>query len=373
MDRKDIKYEIRKQVFDGEEIDVLYRDCSNRTEADKNLGYFFPPLNQRTYEVNEHIICHQDVAMKLRDGTTIYTDIFLPKTEEKVPCLVAWSIYGKRPFDHPETWRTRGVPDGAISHGTKLEGPDPGYWCRHGYAVANVDPRGVGHSEGDICNYSSQEGRDGYDFIEWAAAQDWCSGRVAMVGNSMLAVSQWWIAAERPPHLTCIAPWEGCSDIYREFRYEGGIPSVGFQSFIYDSLGGELPNRMIEDSPAMALKYPFINNYWRDKMPKIENIEIPAYVTAGMSHIHMRGSVSAFRRLSSKEKWLRIHREFEWPDQYCLQMKEDLRAFLDSTETAQRGGCRLLFVISPKILENFQIRIDKQNAPIYNAINPQGK
>ncbi len=249
--------------------------------------------------------------MTLRDGTVIYTDIYRPKDKDNVPCLVAWSIYGKRPFDSPETWHTRGVPDGAISPGTKFEGPDPGYWCHQGYAVANPDPRGVGHSEGEISNYSSQEGRDGYDFVEWVAAQSWCNGKVALVGNSMLAVSQWWIAAERPPHLACIAPWEGCSDIYREFRYEGGIPSVGFQSFVYGSLGGELSERYIEDSPAMALKYPFINAYWRDKMPKIERIEVPAYVTAGMSHVHIRGSISAFRRLPSDKKWLRIHREFE--------------------------------------------------------------
>ena len=48
---------------------------------------------------------------------------------------------------------------------SKFESPDPGYWCRHGYAVANVDPRGVGHSEGDFMQFGTQEGKDGYDFI----------------------------------------------------------------------------------------------------------------------------------------------------------------------------------------------------------------
>lgn len=31
----------------------------------------------------------------MRDGITIYTDIYLPITEEKVPTLIAWSPYGK--------------------------------------------------------------------------------------------------------------------------------------------------------------------------------------------------------------------------------------------------------------------------------------
>ena len=30
----------------------------------------------------------------------------------------------------------------------KFEAADPGYWCHYGYAVANVDPRGIGNSEG---------------------------------------------------------------------------------------------------------------------------------------------------------------------------------------------------------------------------------
>lgn len=325
---KEAKYVAKQQDYDGETFDVLYRDCSNRKEAFPGLGYYFPPMNQRVYE-EDGIICEQDVPVKLRDGTTIYTDIYRPAGQDNLPCLVAWSIYGKRPYDNMSTFHTRGVPDGAISPRTKFEGPDPGYWCRYGYAVANPDPRGVGHSEGWIPNYCTQDGKDGYDFIEWLATRPWCNGRIGLAGNSMLAVYQWFIAAQCPPHLVCMAPWEGCSDIYREFRYEGGIPAVGFGSFIYGFLGGELPERYIEDSPAMGLKYPFINAYWRDKMPRVEDIKIPAYVTAGMNHVHMRGSVNAFNRLGSKEKWLRIHREFEWPDQYSLAMKEDLRAFFD--------------------------------------------
>jgi len=33
-----------------------------------------------------------------------------------------------------------------------------------------------------------------------------------MAGNSWLAISQWFIAAEQPPHLAAIAPWEGFTD-----------------------------------------------------------------------------------------------------------------------------------------------------------------
>ena len=82
------------------------------------------------------------------------------------------------------------------------------------------------NSEGDQQQFGTQEGRDGYDFIEWAAKQKWCSGKVGLFGNSGVAMSQWRIAAENPPHLTCIAPWEATGDQYRESLMEGGIPWI---------------------------------------------------------------------------------------------------------------------------------------------------
>lgn len=56
-----------------------------------------------------------------------------------------------------------------------------------------------------------------------------------MVGNSWLAMAQWHIAAQNPPHLTCFAPLEGCSDFYREPLCRGGVPYLPFWGF----LGGQ--------------------------------------------------------------------------------------------------------------------------------------
>jgi predicted acyl esterase len=85
----------------------------------------------------------------------------------------------------------------------------------------------------------SAEGRDGYDAIEHIAALDWCTGKTALVGNSWLAMAQWFIAAEQPPSLTCIAPLEGCSDFYRETLCRGGVPNTPFWELICSSLFGE--------------------------------------------------------------------------------------------------------------------------------------
>lgn len=328
----------KKEVFNGEEIEVFYRKAREPVDPDEDLDLskleglaatghgFCAKFNQRTYKNEDGIICEQDVPVKLRDGTIIYTDIYRPEGKTNIPCIVSWSYYGKRPGDGMSEWQVMGVPPGTISRMSKFESPDPGYWCRHGYAVANVDPRGVGHSEGDINLFGTQDAKDGYDFIEWVAQQHWCNGRVGMGGNSCVAMTQFRIAAQQPPHLACIAPWEGTTDIYRESIYEGGIPALAFNEFIVSSLTG--PNK-VEDLVEMGHRYPFMNAYWEDKIPDFSKIRVPVYACASWSHFHLRGTFNAFKKIRSTKKWLRVHREQEWPDLYNPVNIEDLRRFYD--------------------------------------------
>jgi uncharacterized protein len=328
----------KKEVFNGQELETLYRQARVPVDPEAGLDLsklegiaatahgFCAKFNQRTYVNEDGILCEQDVPVILRDGTTIYVDIFRPEGENNIPCIVSWSYYGKRPGDGMSEWQVMGVPPGTISTMSKFESPDPGYWCRQGYAIANVDPRGTGHSEGDINMFGTQDAKDGYDFIEWVAGQHWCNGRVGMGGNSCVAMTQFRIAAQQPPHLACIAPWEATTDIYRESIYEGGIPALTFNEFIVASLTG--PNK-IDDQVAMGRKYPLMNAYWEDKIPDFKKIKVPTYACASYSHFHLRGSFNAFRKIRSTRKWMRAHREQEWPDMYNPNNIEDLKRFFD--------------------------------------------
>jgi putative CocE/NonD family hydrolase len=148
------------------------------------------------------IVFEKDVAVTLRDGVTIYVDVMRPAGSEKVPVIVAWSPYGKSTGNAPKynaIFDMLGMDPSKVSGLMKFEGPDPAFWCAHGYAVCNPDPRGAFNSEGDILVWSRQEGKDYHDLIEWLAVQDWCSGKVGTSGNSYLAISQWFVAAEQPP------------------------------------------------------------------------------------------------------------------------------------------------------------------------------
>ena len=273
----------------------------------------------------------------MRDGCKTYCDIFRPVGEKKVPVIISYSFYGKRAcIDNPDAeYQALGVPYGSFSKNCKFEGPDPEFWCHQGYAVANYDQRGTNNSEGDIDMASPAEGQDAYDLVEFLAAQEWCNGKVGMAGNSGLAVIQWKAAAENPPHLACIAPWEGTMDTYRQLLATGGIVECGFNPYLFTMMFGE---NYMEDHYLMALENPYYNAYWSSKIAKIEKIDIPVYITGGWLHFHLYGALTGFAGVKSSEKWLRIHREFEWPDQYHRDNLDDLKRFFDRYLKGIRNG-----------------------------------
>ena len=102
---------------------------------------------------------------------------------------------------------------GDVSGLEKFEGLDPAWWVAQGYAIASVDVRGAGDSDGDTPCMGSQEAEDAHDVIEAVAKLSWCNGNVGMAGNSYLAIMQWHAAAQNPPSLKAIAP----ADAYIEF------------------------------------------------------------------------------------------------------------------------------------------------------------
>ncbi len=360
------EYVVKKEVFGGEELEAIYRvarkPVANQEEIDlatsddpmARMGQgFCPAFSQRVYEAAPGILCEQDVPVKMRDGATIYCDIFRPKDESRTyPAIVSWSWFGKRPGDGMSEWQIMGVPPHTVSKLAKFESPDPMYWCYQGYAVANVDVRGAGHSEGDVHMFTHQDREDGYDFVEWLAVQHWCNGKVGMSGNSGVAMHQWGIAAMQPPHLACIAPWECTTDLFRESLYEGGIPALSFNEFIAAQVTG---TGGVDDQVAMARKYPFMNAYWQDKIADWASVKIPVYQTAGWSHFHLPGSINAWRRCKSRRKWLRIHRDFEWPDTYTPENLEDLKRFYDRYLKDIHNGWEMTPKVRVDVMDAFDL------------------
>ena len=84
-----------------------------------------------------------------------------------------------------------------------------------GYVVVNQDVRGRGDSDG-VFEPWRREGKDGYDTIEWCAAQPWSNGKVGTTGGSYLGYDQWVAAVQQPPHLAAMIALVSPSDPFVE-------------------------------------------------------------------------------------------------------------------------------------------------------------
>jgi uncharacterized protein len=289
-------------------------------EAPQNvLGYGRPPgpaLNQRE-EVVDGLRILRDVAVEMRDGAKIYADIYMAEGAGFEPVLgtiVGWAAFGKHnTSDHlpPST----GLPNGTISRHTAFEVVDPAFWCPKGYAVVYPDPRGSWNSEGVYQQYG-QELEDAYDLCEWLGVQPWSNGKVAFTGVSYPGTISWGVATLNPPHLAAIMPWEGFTDMYREFAYHGGIRETGHTYLVGKVMKWE--GRTSEDIQVNYDSHPFDDEYWDYKRPDLSKITVPVYVCGSWTDqgLHCRGTFEGFRKVSSSQKWLQAHGRQKWAEYY---------------------------------------------------------
>lgn len=111
-----------------------------------------------------------DVKTPMRDKTKLSADIYLPKKEDSYPTILIRTPYNKALADETK-------------HGTR----DVEFFTRNGFVVVLQDVRGRGDSDGEWIPMFN-EGLDGYDTVEWIAKQDWCNGKVAMMGGGPIEV-----------------------------------------------------------------------------------------------------------------------------------------------------------------------------------------
>jgi putative CocE/NonD family hydrolase len=151
-----------------------------------------------------------DARIPVRDGVELSANLWLPRpadgTPERFPAVLEMIPYGK------DSWRR----NADIGRGT--------YLARRGYALCRVDVRGTGSSGGvALDEYTDAETRDGYDAVEWLAAQPWCDGAVGMWGISYGGFTSIQVAKLRPPHLRAIVPIQATDDRYlTDVHYIGG-------------------------------------------------------------------------------------------------------------------------------------------------------
>jgi predicted acyl esterase len=240
-----------------------------------------------------------ETRIAVRDGARLAADLYLPEVAEPVPALLAASPYQKalRHLPHHPLFPFRET------------GPI-GFYVANGYAYVWLDLRGTGQSAGEWTFGGRQEAMDLYDVIEWIAAQPWCSGRVGMIGQSYFAMAQWNATRLRPPHLRCIAPYDGNVDVYRDFLYHGGIPSTGFVAnwsarlaLLHQATGqtGTGEPGLRDGLLGHVLRHPLDDEWMRDRSPfwDLSTMELPVFSIGcwGKGPLHLRGNIIGFERV----------------------------------------------------------------------------
>ena len=150
-----------------------------------------------------------NVRIPVRDGLELSANLFLPEPTtdgERFPAILEMIPYRK------DDWR----------YATDLSRMS--YLAQHGFACCRLDVRGTGSSPGiALDEYTPAETRDGYDAVEWLAAQPWCNGNVGMWGISYGGFTAIQVAMLQPPHLKAIFPVYATDDRYTDdVHYIGG-------------------------------------------------------------------------------------------------------------------------------------------------------
>src|SRR5579863_2095752 len=291
-------------------------------------GRDYRNLSKPQYEIARE----DDVAVPMRDGVLLLADVFHPTAPGRYPVLIAASPY-------PRQIQDLGAPMGFIEAGAS------DFFVPRGYVHVIANLRGTSGSGGTFGFFDSQERRDMYDLVEWAAEQPWSDGNVGMVGISYFAMTQLEAAVERPPHLKAIMPIAGTFDLYESAMLNGLMSSSFVTTFLamigmtsghtnklwrsrlvngigdllrtprihgkFATANGEAamaglrvllklhhdPHPWDDLWRAVAVEHPVRDEWWQERnlAPLLDRVQVPAYVGCDWANgpLHLPGSLRA--------------------------------------------------------------------------------
>ena len=268
------------------------------------LLFFFTCSNLALAQSEDFVEPTKIVKIKMRDGVEIAAAIFLPEGDGKYPTLFAASPYrfdnNYAPAIPMYLWRETGPV---------------AWYLKQGYAYVHMDVRGSGRSGGEYHFLDRKEQRDLYEVIEWIAKQSWSNGKVGGIGQSYYAMTQWFMATQNPPHLSCIAPYDGLIDLYRSSAFSGGIPGE-FWHVWYSSIMRPIhqypahgPSRSLPwDLSNETRKHTTYDAFWKERAAaeNLDKIKVPVY-SIGLwtkADLHLNGNITGYQRVNSQKKLL---------------------------------------------------------------------
>ncbi len=251
---------------------------------------------------------HRRAWIPLADGVRLAARLWLPDTR---PAAVVLEALPYRMDDLTSSY--------AGEYGRLCE--------EGGLAVARVDLRGTGSSEGIATDeYPPQEQADLVEVIAWLAAQEWSNGRVGMYGTSYSGFNSIQLAMERPPALGAICAIYATDDRYTDdVHYTGGVlRCIDLVDYVlYMAAMNVLPPvpsvfgdgwreewlRRIESAEPWLLRWleeQVDSPYWRhgSLRPGYSRIACPTMIVAGWADGYRNNTFRTFEALECPKRLL---------------------------------------------------------------------
>ncbi len=235
----------------------------------------------------------------MRDNVRLDTNIFHPEGGGRFPTVLIRTPYGKG----------ADLPIGYQS------------FIKHGYAVVMQDVRGR-YASGGVFDALNQEGPDGYDTLNWIAAQPWSDSQIGMIGGSYLGIAQWRVALLNNPHLKAIFPVVSGSDEYLDRYYSTGgalklghrllwlsqnLTAPGAAKPKFNDYINHLPLRTIDRAATRqtlgfyqtVLNHPAYDSFWKGQsvLENIGQVRVPVFSVGGWYDNYVESDLDAFAAL----------------------------------------------------------------------------
>ncbi len=278
-------------------------------------------------------IVERNVMIPMRDGVRLATDLYFPARDGR-RVERAWPVVLTRtPYD-------------------KLAQDANGkYFAERGYVAAMQDVRGRYASEGVFYPFA-HEGPDGYDTVEWLAAQPWCNGKVGTLGASYCAAVQSALAALRPPHLAAMIPTYGPGSYYHSSMRHNGALEMRFYVYAF-SMAASSREAAADPNLKAALDDAYAHIWeWVEAYP-------------------LRAGTSPLRLVPSYEQWCIDISTHVTYDDYWRQPGYGPRPYYDrhaDVPTLYIGGWYDTY--TRNTLENFVELGRRQTQPVHALMGP---
>ena len=192
--------------------------------------------------------------------------------------------------------------------GTLAVGPE--------FNTALVQIRGTGDSDGSFDALGPRTQKDVREVLEWACAQPWSGGELAINGFSASAITIYNSLHQELPCVKAMVLRSGTYSLYRDLLMPGGVSNLGPAAGVMLLIGApalaQSADRISDPASGLAIllgllsagleggfAHPKLDSWWQERQFRANANTIPTLVIDGFFDVESRGAFEGYQELRS--------------------------------------------------------------------------